>query len=74
MKVAIEDLRNSTKKQNKRIHNYIQQQAPLNSVEQLKQDGQIRLEHSRNLQNGTYERSRESGTEANYDTGGWFGE
>ena len=34
----------------------------------LKQDGKIRLEHYQKFyQNGTYERSRESGTEANYD-------
>ena len=62
------NVRNSNEKTNKRYHNYIQQQAPLNSVEQLKQDGKIRLEHYQKFyQNGTYERSRESGTEANYD-------
>jgi len=55
-------------KTKQKIHDYIQQQVPLNPVEQLKQDGKIRLEHYQKFyQNGTYERSRESGTEANYD-------
>ena len=67
-KMIVEECKKFDEKTKQKIHNYIQQQAPLNSVEQLKQDGQIRLEHYQKFyQNGTYERSRESGTEANYD-------
>ena len=67
-KMVVEECKKFDEKTKQKIHNYIQQQAPLNSVEQLKQDGQIRLEHYQKFyQNGTYERSRESGTEANYD-------
>ena len=72
-KMVVEECKKFDEKTKQKIHNYIQQQAPLNSVEQLKQDGQIRLEHYQKFyQNGTYERSRESGTEANYDmVDGW---
>ena len=67
-KMVVEECKKFDEKTKQKIHNYIQQQAPLNSVEQLKQDGKIRLEHYQKFyQNGTYERSRESGTEANYD-------
>lgn len=67
-KMVVEECEKFDEKTKQKIHNYIQQQAPLNSVEQLKQDGKIRLEHYQKFyQNGTYERSRESGTEANYD-------
>ena len=67
-KMVVEECKKFDEKTKQKIHNYIQQQAPLNSVEQLKQDGQIRLEHYQKFyQNGTYERSRESGTEANYN-------
>lgn len=51
-----------------KIHDYIQQQIPQNPVHQIRQQNQLRLEHyQKYYQNGTYERSRESGTEANYD-------
>lgn len=63
-KMVVEECKKFDEKTKQKIHDYIQQQVPLNPVEQLKQDGKIRLEH---YQNGTYERSRESGTEANYD-------
>ena len=67
-KMVVEECKKFDEKTKQKIHNQIQQQAPLNSVEQLKQDGKIRLEHYQKFyQNGTYERSRESGTEANYD-------
>lgn len=67
-KMVVEECRKFDEKTKQKIHDYIQQQVPLNPVEQLKQDGKIRLEHYQKFyQNGTYERSRESGTEANYD-------
>ena len=67
-KMVVEECKKFDEKTKQKIHDYIQQQVPLNTVEQLKQDGQIRLEHYQKFyQNGTYERSRESGTEANYD-------
>ena len=67
-KMVVEECKKFDEKTKQKIHDYIQQQAPLNPVEQLKQDGKIRLEHYQKFyQNGTYERSRESGTEANYD-------
>ena len=67
-KMVVEECKKFDEKTKQKIHNYIQQQIPLNPVEQLKQDGKLRLEHYQKFyQNGTYERSRESGTEANYD-------
>ena len=67
-KMVVEECKKFDEKTKQKIHDYIQQQVPLNSVEQLKQDGKIRLEHYQKFyQNGTCERSRESGTEANYD-------
>ena len=67
-KMVVEECKKFDEKTKQKIHDYIQQQVPLNLVEQLKQDGKIRLEHYQKFyQNGTYERSRESGTEANYD-------
>ena len=67
-KMVVEECKKFDEKTKQKIHDYIQQQVPLNPVEQLKQDGKIRLEHYQKFyQNGTYERSRESGTEANYD-------
>ena len=51
-----------------KIHEYIQQHIPQNPVHQIKRQNHLRLEHyQKYYQNGTYERSRESGTEANYD-------
>ena len=51
-----------------KIHEYIQQHIPQNPVHQLRRQNHLRLEHyQKYYQNGTYERSRESGTEANYD-------
>ena len=67
-KMVVEECKKFDEQTKQKIHDYIQQQVPLNPVEQLKQDGKIRLEHYQKFyQNGTYERSRESGTEANYD-------
>ena len=67
-KMVVEECKKFDEKTKQKIHDYIQQQVPLNPVEQLKQDGKIRLEHYQKFyQNGTYERSIESGTEANYD-------
>ena len=67
-KMVVEECKKFDEKTKQKIHDYIQQQVPLNPVEQLKQDGKIRLEHYQKFyQNGTYERNRESGTEANYD-------
>ena len=67
-KMVVEECKKFDEKTKQKIHDYIQQQVTLNPVEQLKQDGKIRLEHYQKFyQNGTYERSRESGTEANYD-------
>lgn len=66
--MVVEECKKFDEKTKQKIHDYIQQQVPLNPVEQLKQDGKIRLEHYQKFyQNGTYERSRESGTEDNYD-------
>lgn len=51
-----------------KIHEYIQQHIPQNPVRQIRRQNHLRLEHYQKFyQNGTYERSRESGTEANYD-------
>ena len=67
-KMVVEECKKFDEKTKQKIHDYIQQQVPLNPVEQLKQDGKLRLEHYQKFyENGTYERSRESGTEANYD-------
>ena len=44
-KMVVEECKKFDEKTKQKIHNYIQQQAPLNSVKQLKQDGKIRLEH-----------------------------
>ena len=67
-KMVVEECKKFDEKTKQKIHDYIQQQVPLNPVEQLKHDGKIRLEHYQKFyQNGTYERSRQSGTEANYD-------
>ncbi len=58
-KMVVEECKKFDEKTKQKIHDYIQQQAPLNSVEQLKQDGKIRLEHYQKFyQNGTYERSK----------------
>lgn len=68
-KMVVEECKKFDEKIKQKIHDYIQQQVPLNPVEQLKHDGKIRLEHYQKFyQNGTYEQNRESGTEANYDT------
>ena len=67
-KMVVEECKKFDEKTKQKIHNYIQQQIPLNPVKQLKQDGKLRLEHYQKFYlNGTYERSRESSTEANYD-------
>ena len=67
-KMVVEECEKFDEKTKQKIHDYIQQQVPLNPVEQLKHNGKFRLEHYQKFyQNGTYERSRESGTEANYD-------
>ena len=67
-KIVVEECTTFDEMTKQKIHDYIQQQIPLNSVQQLKHDGKIRLEHYQKFyQNGTYERSRESGIEANYN-------
>ena len=67
-KMVVEECKKFDEKTKQKIHDYIQQQVPLNPIDQLKQNGKLRLEHYQKFyQNGTYERSRESGTEANYD-------
>ena len=67
-KMVVEECKKFDEKTKQKIHDYIQQQVLPNPVEQIKQDGRLRLEHYQKFyQNGTYERSRESGTEANYD-------
>ena len=67
-KMVVEECKKFDENTKQKIHDYIQQQVPLNLVEQLKQDGKLRLEHYQKFyENGTYERSRESSTEANYD-------
>ena len=67
-KMVVEECKKFDEKTKQKIHDYIQQQVPLNTVEQLKHNGKMRLEHYQKFyQNGTYERSRESGTEAKYD-------
>ena len=51
-----------------KIHEYIQQHVPQNPVHQLRRQNTLRLEHYQKFyENGTFERSRESGTEANYN-------
>lgn len=51
-----------------KIHEYIQQDLPQNTAPKIEQRRQQRLEYYQKFyQNGMYERSRESGTEANYD-------
>ena len=58
-KMVVEECKKFDEKTKQKIHDYIQQQVTLNPVEQLKQDGKIRLEHYQKFyQNGTYERSR----------------
>ena len=55
-KMVVEECKKFDEKTKQKIHDYIQQQVPLNPVEQLKQDGKIRLEHYQKFyQNGTYE-------------------
>ena len=67
-KVVVEECKKFDDMTKQKIHEYVQNQIPLNSVSQLKQNGKIRLEHYQKFyQNGTYERSRESGIEANYN-------
>lgn len=51
-----------------KIHEYIQQNLLQNTAPKIEQHRQQRLEYYQKFyQNGMYERSRESGTEANYD-------
>ncbi len=51
-----------------KIHEYIQQNLPQNTEQKMEQRREQRLEYYQKFyQNGMYERSRESGTEANYD-------
>ena len=44
-KMVVEECKKFDEKTKQKIHDYIQQQITLNPVEQLKQDGKIRLEH-----------------------------
>lgn len=67
-KIVVEECKKFDDMTKQKIHEYVQNQIPLNLVPQLKQNGKIRLEHYQKFyQNGTYERSRESGIEANYN-------
>ena len=68
-KMIVEECKQGFDEQTKqKIHEYIQQHAPQNQIHQIRRQNQLRLEHyQKYYQNGTYERSRESGTEANYD-------
>ena len=51
-----------------KIHEYIQQHVPQNPFHQLRRQNILRLEYYQKFyENGTFERSRESGTESNYD-------
>lgn len=51
-----------------KIHEYIQQNLPQNTAPKIEQRRVQRLEYYQKFyQNGMYERSKESGTEANYD-------
>ena len=59
-KMVVEECEKFDEKTKQKIHDYIQQQVPLNPVEQLKHNGKMRLEHYQKFyQNGTYERSIE---------------
>ena len=44
-KMVVEECKKFDEKTKQKIHDYIQQQVPLNPVEQLKQDGKLRLEN-----------------------------
>ena len=68
-KMIIEECEQEFDEQTKqKIHEYIQQHIPQNPVHQIRRQNHQRLKHyQKYYQNGTYERSRESGTEANYD-------
>ena len=46
-KIVIEECKKFDKKTKQKIHDYIQQQGPLNPVEQLKQDGKLCLDITR---------------------------
>ena len=43
--MVVEECKKFDEKTKQKIYDYILQQVPLNLVEQLKQDGKIRLEH-----------------------------
>ena len=45
--MVVEECKKFDEKTKQKIHDYIQQQVPLNPVEQLKQDGKLRPEHYR---------------------------
>ena len=68
-KMIIEECKRGFDEETKqKIHDYIQQHILQNPVHHIRQQNHQRLEHyQKYYQNGTYERSRESGTEANYD-------
>lgn len=53
----------------RKIREYIWQHNPKNQLRQFKRQGKKRLEnYQKYYENGMYERSKESGTEANYNT------
>ena len=67
-KMVVEECKKFDEKTKQKIHEYIQQHVPSNPVHQLRRQNTLRLEHYQKFyENGTFERSRESGTEANYD-------
>lgn len=56
------------KLQSRKYMSIFSKDIPQNPVYQIRRQNHQRLEHyQKYYQNGTYERSRESGTEANYD-------
>lgn len=68
-KTIVEECRNGFDEETKqKIQAHMQQMNTQDPVQQVRQQQKVRLEHYQKFyQNGTYERSRESGTEANYD-------
>lgn len=68
-KTVVDECRKGFDEETKqKIHDYVQQMNAPEAVRQIRKQKEVRLEHyQKYYQNGTYERSRESGTEANYD-------
>lgn len=68
-KMIVEECRNGFDEETKqKIQSYIQQMNMSDSVRQVRHQQKVRLEYYQKFyENGTFERSRESGIEANYD-------